>query len=65
MNKDNKRDLILERSLTNAVEKTINQFDKDNFVYSGYQDTYGGNALKEYMLGMNFGYDSVGYQTTA
>jgi len=28
MNKDNKRDLILERSLTGAIEKTINQFDK-------------------------------------
>ena len=33
MDKDNKRDLILERSLTGAVEKTINQFDKDGFDY--------------------------------
>ena len=34
-------------------------------LYSGYQAKYGSNAVKEYMLGMNFGYDSVGYQTTA
>jgi hypothetical protein len=34
-------------------------------LYSGYQAQYGNNASKEYMLGMNFGYDSVGYQTTA
>jgi hypothetical protein len=34
-------------------------------LYSGYQAKYGNNASKEYMLGMNFGYDSVGYQTTA
>ena len=34
-------------------------------LYSGYQAKYGNNAAKEYMLGMNFGYDSVGYQTTA
>ena len=33
-------------------------------LYSGYQAKYGSNAVKEYMLGMNFGYDSVGYQTT-
>ena len=34
-------------------------------LYSGYQAQYGNNAAKELMLGMNFGYDSVGYQTTA
>ena len=34
-------------------------------LYSGYQAKYGSNAVKEYMLGMNFGYDSVGDQTTA
>jgi hypothetical protein len=34
-------------------------------LYSGYQSKYGNNAVKEYTLGMNFGYDSVGYQTTA
>jgi len=34
-------------------------------LYSGYQAQYSNNAAKEYMLGMNFGYDSVGYQTTA
>lgn len=32
---------------------------------AGYQAQYGRNASQEMMLGMNFGYDSVGYQTTA
>jgi hypothetical protein len=32
---------------------------------AGYQAQYGRGAAQEMMLGMNFGYDSVGYQTTA
>ena len=34
-------------------------------LYSGYQAKYQGNAAQQMALGMNFGYDSVGYQTTA
>lgn len=33
MSKENKRDLILERSLTTAIEKTIDQLDRDGFDY--------------------------------
>ena len=33
MSKENTRDLILERSLTTAIEKTIDQLDKDGFDY--------------------------------
>lgn len=33
MSKENKRNLILERSLTTAIEKTIDQFNEDGFDY--------------------------------
>ena len=33
MSKENTRDLILERSLTTAIEKTIDQLDADGFDY--------------------------------
>jgi hypothetical protein len=33
MSKENTRDLILERSLTTAIEKTIDQLDRDDFDY--------------------------------
>ena len=33
MKKKNTRDLILEQTLTGAVDKTLQQFEKDNFDY--------------------------------
>lgn len=39
MSKENTRDLILERSLTTAIEKTIDQLDRDGFDYYSDETT--------------------------
>ena len=39
MSKENKRDLILERTLTGAVGKTLDQFEKEVFDYFSDKET--------------------------
>ena len=39
MSKENKRDLILERTLTGAVGKTLDQFEKEGFDYFSDKET--------------------------
>lgn len=54
-----------EEALGRMIGESAQERSQLAALQAGYQAQYGRNAVQEMMLGMNFGYDSVGYQTTA